>query len=211
MKGLLITTLLLSVHLAFADVQSQTETQQNIDLQTQFKSSQSDSLTLIENLLSGMDFRLQDAVIPSQTNITSTESYYVTLDLVVTDQYNQQSTISLFTSDDFSAGDGYVAISKEFYVSGFEMFKALEPNLYEIESSSKIHLSVNLHKSNLALTDGRKLGEAISHEDQSAIYSTQVSFQESKMGFKQDIDLPETFSHIDNSEITDLGFGLFFR
>lgn len=211
MKGLLITTLLLSAHLVLADVQSQIETEKNIDLQTQYQSPQAADLTLIENLLSGMDFRLQDAVIPSQSEITSSDSYYVTLDLVVTDQYDQQSTISLFTSDDFSAGDGYVSISKEFYVSGFEMFKALEPNLYEIESSSKIHLSVNLHKSNTALTDGRKLGEAVSLDDQSSIYSTQVSFQESNMGFKQDIDLPETFSHLDNSEITDLGFGLFFR
>jgi hypothetical protein len=150
-------------------------------------------------------------VIPSQSEITATDSFYVTLNLVVTDQYNQQSTISLFTSDDFSAGDGYVAISKEFYVSGFEMFKVLEPNLYEIESSSKIHLSVNLHKSNLALTDGRKLGEVVNLEDQSSIYAAQLSFKDSNLGFKQDIDLPEAFSHVENSEITDLGFGLFFR
>lgn len=219
MNGILTLILIVSSQVALANVKSHTET----DTITKAESSHilnnvvvnqathSSDLTLIENLLSGLDFRLEDAVIPSPSNLSSENTFFVTLDLVVVDQNNQQTSISLFTSDDFSANEGYVNLSKEFFVSGSEMFRALEPSMIEIESSSNLHLRINLHRSNLVPMDGRKVGEAIDSEIKSSVYSSQLSFQDSSLGFKQDIELPDTFSFTENSEITDLGFGLYFR
>ena len=219
MKSILTLILVVSSQLVFANVQSQNETSAIFQAEPNHSVAESvqtqvepvSDLTLIENLLSGMDFRLDDAVIASKPDFSGADNFFVTLNLIITDKNNQQTSISLFTSDDFSASEGYVALSKEFFVSGSEMFRALEPNITEIEASSNIHLSVSLHRSDLAPLDGRKLGEATPIEAPTSIYSSQLSFSNSSLGFKQAIELPETFSFQENSEITDLGFGLYFR
>lgn len=192
---------------SFAALKSQDETKL---IEAKPKSSLSANKELIKNLLSGMDFKVEDALIASANTDGPNTTYNITLRLVVADSSGKTTEIDLFESDSFNTDEGYVVIGKEFHVNGSTMFKTLDPHINIIERATSLDLAVSLNKSlPLALADSSlKKTTAQTH---STIYSTSVSFNNSKSSFNQEIDLPESFSYEENSNINDLGFGLFFR
>lgn len=198
----LTLSILLIANVSLANVTPQNETAPNTHS------------SLIESLLTGFDFTLDEALVTNSISEDLNASVFVNLELILTNPFGEQNKIVLYKSDDIlNKGIGLLSLNKEIFVSGSQMFKALEPNINLINEATKIHLAVTLNKNNNDNILGRKLSQneiALSSE---ALYQVNLNSQAlvNDYGFKQNIDIPESFSHEDNAEITDLGFAIYFR
>lgn len=170
--------------------------------------------SLIESLLTGFDFTLDDALVTNSISENLNANLYVNLELILTNEFGEQNKIVLYKSDNIlNKGEGLLILNKEVFISGSEMFKVLDPNIDIINEAKKIHLAVTLNQNNQQTILGRKLSQNEIHSDSETVYQVNLNSVAlvNDYGFKQNIDIPESFSHEDNSEITDLGFAIYFR
>jgi hypothetical protein len=217
MKTILISSLLLISTLGYANSNSQIETTLNNYIESPTASVDSEAQAresnLIEHLLTGLDFSISNTVI-ADANLNSIHSnYYISLQLVVINVDGEAIKIELFKSDEFSAKSGYAELNKEFYIPGNNLFNTLDPYISFIETAQKINLAVSLIKSDSLLEKPiRNLGQNdMEFNSPNLIYTFNLDPNLKSNGYDQELNLPEAFSYAENSDITDIGFSIYYR
>lgn len=178
------------------------------------KTFENENSELLERLFAGADVVLEDAMITNQIAQKANSSFFVLISLTATSAEGDIKSIDLYKSDDIlNKGEGYLPIHKEISISGIELFKILEPHINLIHEAAKLNLTVTLNQNEKSNLNRNVSQSDILNSTHDTLYQLQLnpSTLVKDFGFMQNIDLPENFSHADNSEITDLGFSIFFK
>lgn len=200
-KALTFSILFIS-SLSFASIATQSETNTNSNTR------------LIENLLNGFDFTIDEALVTNTVSQDLNTSLFINVQLVLTNALGEQTKINLYKSDDIiNKKEGLLTLNKEVFVSGSEMFKLLDPNIDAINEATNLSIAVTLNQNTRDTILGRNLSQNEESENNPSLYQVNLNSVAlvDDYGFKQNIDLPDSFSHEDNAEITDLGFAIYFR
>lgn len=102
---------------------------------------------LIENLLAGLDIKIDDVALDQlKAKPSKSASYFASLRLKITDEQGNDEFVEIFRTDEFSSKSTASMVNKEYFLNGDSVFNSLEKHLNKIEASKDINIDFSLVK-----------------------------------------------------------------